>query len=277
MHTYNRIRRRLSQNRLDDAPASSNRSGRSRLKYIIGSLVTIAGYVAGIVSVGCNCMQPDGRDTMCEGPHDFIPAPNVAQLEMVYNLDEQIIENRFFLEGAEQWTLASLTELATTALDEWQSSIAPLISDQVHLILARATDMEVDDGAGVEIEPGSDIAGEVTGGSLPSNVTLTTKFGSGLTGRSHRGRVYTPGIPRTSVGTTTVNEVTPVVAGSFSSGWANFFSGLIANVENCDHHVIVSYCFNKAWRTTADITTVINYSTEVTLDSQRRRLPGRGQ
>jgi len=214
---------------------------------------------------------------MCTGTHDFIPAPNVAQLELVMTLDGQIIENRVFIEGAAQWTLASLLELATVASDEWQSSIAPLISDQVQLILVRATDMEVDDGAGVEFEPASVITGEITGGSLPSNVTLTTKFGSGLTGRSNRGRVYTPGIARSTVGTSAVNEVTPVVAGGFSAGWANFFSGLIANADNADHHVVVSYCFNNTWRTTANIVQVINYSTNQTLDSQRRRLPERGQ
>jgi len=214
---------------------------------------------------------------MCTGTHDFIPAPNICQLELVYDLDDQIIENRVFIEGSDQWTLATMAELAANAAQAFETNLSPLLSDQLQLTLVRCTDMEVDDGAGVEYEPVTAIFGDISGGSLPNNVTLTTKFGSGLTGRSNRGRVYTPAIPRSSVATAAVNEVTAEVAGDFSSSWGNFFNDLIGGTDNAARHVVVSYCFNNTWRTVANVVGVISYSTNQTLDSQRRRLPERGQ
>ena len=214
---------------------------------------------------------------MCTGTHDFIPAPNVAQLELIQRLDGQKIENRVFIEGTDQWTSTSLQELAEAAASAWAAELAPLLSDQLSLVLVRASDMEAEFGDVVEFEPDPVPVGGVTGGSLPNNVTLTTKFSSGRKGRSYRGRVYTPGIPRASVGTSAVNEVTAVLAGDFSSSWGNFFATTISLTDNAVHHVIVSYCFNLNWRTTAEVTNVTGYSTNVTIDSQRRRLPERGE
>jgi len=277
MDIYKRILRALSRSRPDDDPENPGQGMSRRLFSALWVAATIASYSLGLVTDDCSCMQSEGRDTMCTGPHDFIPATAVAQVELIYNLDGQIIENRVFLRGSEQWTLASLAEIGPAAVDSWTTNLAPLLSDQLQLVLIRSTDMEVQDGAGVEYEPPTIPTGVETGGSFPNNVTLTTKFSSGLTGRTHRGRVYTPGIPRSAVTTSAVNEVTEVLAGDFSSSWGNFFDDFIAAVGNATNHVIVSYCFNKTWRTVAELTNVIGYSTNVTLDSQRRRLPERGQ
>jgi len=277
MHIYNRISRALRRSRPEDGAGSPNEGMSRRLASSLWVVATIVSYTLGIVTDDCSCMQSEGRDTMCTGTHDFIPAPNICQLELVYDLDDQIIENRVFIEGSDQWTLSTMAELATNAAQAFETNLSPLLSDQLQLTLVRCTDMEVDDGAGVEYEPVTAIFGDISGGSLPNNVTLTTKFGSGLTGRSNRGRVYTPAIPRSSVATAAVNEVTAEVAGDFSSSWGNFFNDLIGGTDNAARHVVVSYCFNKTWRTVANVVGVISYSTNQTLDSQRRRLPERGQ
>lgn len=214
---------------------------------------------------------------MCTGTHDFIPAENVASLELIYVLDGQRIENRLYILGSAEWTESDIRELAETAETAWTDNLAPIISDQVQLVMCRAKNLSNEFGAVFEHEPTSVVTGDVTGGSMPNNVTLTTKFASGFSGRSRRGRVYTPGIPRVSVGTSAINEVTPVVAGQFSSAWGTFFENIVTLVDNATNHVVVSYCAEGEWRTSGLVTPITAYSTNATLDSQRRRLPERGQ
>ena len=213
---------------------------------------------------------------MCTGPRGFIPAEDTARVELIYLLDGQRLENVFYIQGISAWTAENLLDLATNAANRWAADMANLLSDQLSLVMVRATSLNSESDFGVEYEPDPIPTGEVTGGSMPNNVTLTTKFVSGLTGRSRRGRVYTPGIPRSSVGTSAVNEVTPVLAGDFSSSWANFFTNLIGLTDNAVAHVVASFCGDKEWRTTALLTPILSYTTNVTLDSQRRRLPERG-
>jgi len=214
---------------------------------------------------------------MCTGLHDFIPATAIAQLELVYLLDGQIVENRVMIQGGDQWLETDLNALADAAIVAVEAHFMPLMSDQCSLSLVRAKDMEVQDSFAVEKEPAAPIFGDDAGGSLPNNVTLTTKFNSGRAGRSFRGRAYNIAIPRSAVATAAINEVTPELAGTYSAAWGNFFTDVITEVDNALRHVVVSYCHNKVWRLVAEITAISYYTTNVTLDSQRRRLPERGQ
>jgi len=213
---------------------------------------------------------------MCTGPRPFIPAGNAVKLDLIYTLDLQRVMNVVYINGADVWSSENMQDLASNAAGQWETNIAPLVADNLQLVLVRVTALNVPSAFGVEYEPVTPIFGDVSGGSLPNNVTLTTKFSSGLTGRSRRGRIYTPAIPRSSVTTSAINEVTAVLAGDFSSSWANFFADLVASTDNAAAHVVASFCADGEWRDEALLTPVISYSTNVTLDSQRRRLPERG-
>lgn len=214
---------------------------------------------------------------MCTGSHAFIPAADVARLELIYTLDSQRLQNVLYFLGNQEWIDADVRELAETAATAWETNVAPVVSDELLLVLTRAQAIHTEEGAVFEFEPATTIAGAITGGSFPNNVTLTTKFASGFAGRSRRGRVYTPGIARASVATGAVNEVSSVTAGGFSSAWGTFASDIVDLVDRAIQHVVVSYCSDGAWRTNALVTPILSYSTNVTLDSQRRRLPERGQ
>jgi len=213
---------------------------------------------------------------MCTGPRPFIPAGNAVKLDLIYTLDLQRVMNVVYIDGQDVWSSENMQDLAANAANSWETNIAPLVADNLQLVLVRVTALNVPSAFGVEYEPVTPIFGDVSGGSLPNNVTLTTKFSSGLTGRSRRGRIYTPAIPRSSVTTSAINEVTAVLAGDFSSSWGNFFTELVGGTDNAAAHVVASFCADGEWRDAALLTPVISYSTNVTLDSQRRRLPERG-
>src|SRR6187551_1289250 len=142
MDIYKRILRALSRNRPDDGPETPTQGMSRRLFSALWVAATIVSYSLGLVTDDCPCMQSDGRDTMCTGTHDFIPAPNICQLELVYSLDGQVIENRVFIEGSDQWTLATMSELAVNAAGAWETNLAPLLADNLQLTLVRCTDME---------------------------------------------------------------------------------------------------------------------------------------
>lgn len=277
MNVYNRILASLRRIRPEDASKSFPAKQRPWVALGLSILATLAGaYVATHI---CECQHKEvqGRYVMCIPPRPFIPATNVAKLDLIYTLDEQRVMNVVYILGGSAFTSEDLLSLCTEAITSWEANVAPQVSDNVQLVKVQARSMVAPSAFGVELEPVTPVFGDVSGGSLPNNVTLTTKFSTGLTGRSFRGRIYTPGIPRSSVAVGAINEVSDVIAGDFSAGWATFFGDIISAASNALAHVVLSFCQNKEWLSIAEATPVISYSTNVTLDSQRRRLPERGE
>lgn len=210
---------------------------------------------------------------MCTGTHPFIPAERTARLELICLANEQIVENVVYIKGTEEWNSASLEELVDNAITAWPNQLGDEISEGVQLSKVRATDVSFEDSFQVEKEPTEPTFGSGGADILPNNVTLATKFLSGHAGRSWRGRVYNIGLYGSQV---TGQAVSSVTAGNISSNWASFFGYLTDFTDNASGHVVVSYCHDGEWREVAQTTPVTSYVTEVFIDSQRRRLTGRG-
>lgn len=208
---------------------------------------------------------------MCTGPHTFIPAPDTARVNMKYTSNGQKVQNVLYFQKAGGWDSAGLTDLVAAVSARWDQIIKPVQNNGISLDTIEAVDAETEGGIGATTTVG--VAGGNSGGALaPNNVTLVTKFSSNLTGRSHRGRVYFIGLGKDMI---SGNQAASGVSDGINTMWSDFF--LAVETDTDSEHVIVSYCHLKAWRTTAEVTQVTNYSTENNLDSQRRRLTGRGQ
>lgn len=210
---------------------------------------------------------------MCTGTHDFIPAPSVARLDLRYLEFGQQMQNTLYFLGTAQWDATSLEDLVDAAIANWAAEMGSTTAIAVQLANVKAQDMEVEEGVAVEKAPVTATYGTRNNEPMPSGTTVATKFSSVLSGRSHRGRVYNVGLTDDMIGGNALNGV---VDGDISSNWSSFIAAIIAGTANATNHVIVSYCHNKVWRTTAEITPVIGYSTDVYIDSQRRRLTNRG-
>jgi len=208
---------------------------------------------------------------MPTGPRPFIPADRCARLELIYVQNGQICENVVYVRGTENWGTSDLTELANSARVAWDATLGVQANENTVLSMIRATAIDVFPAAQVEVP--STAAGNQTGAGVPGNVTVVTKFSGGLTGRSTRGRAYFVGLDN---GDVDGNQLVAGRADDFSIAWESFFSDLHDAVHNEPQHVIVSYVEDNDWRTEALVTQVINYSTDNNLDSQRRRLTGRG-
>lgn len=210
---------------------------------------------------------------MCDGPHDFIPANATAKLELIYEVTSQRCENVVYIQRDGGWNADLLALLANSVEQAYIDNLAPQQGAAVDLVLVRATDVSADDSFGYEIEPSSAAVGARNEQIMPGNVTVVTKFATGRTGRSNRGRAYWVGLTEIQCGGNTLNGG---YADAISAAWAGFFNDLNVAVAAIQH-VVASYCHNGAWRSAAVLTRVTNYSTDFNLDSQRRRLNGRGQ
>lgn len=203
----------------------------------------------------------------------FIPVPNVAQVELVFQISSAIAENIFHVRKSSPYSAADLIALRNL-VDNWDStSYASRRSNTVSLfrIISKALDSlgsPVDDYGLPTPRFGGTAASAVT-----NNTAFALKKATGLTGRSFRGRLYFVGLPATVVeaGTQTVSAVAAnlIVAA---------LNTLITSLAAAGHTLgVVSYMSNGAWRSEGLFTPVTGWVyTDRVLDSQRRRLPGRG-
>lgn len=114
-------------------------------------------------------------------------------------------------------------------------------------------------------------AGNNAGGFTPANVAIVASHRTAKRGRSYRGRSYVGGIPVTQVDTPTT------LAGSTATAFANGFASLRGTLDthNLDH-VVATKQHNGAVVSPAEVNSVISTVVDTLLDSQRRRLAGRG-
>lgn len=208
---------------------------------------------------------------MCTGTHDFIPAALTARVNINYLGNGQHMANVLHFRNATGWDETSLATLADKVLLAWTHNLQSLTSNAIQVDSVQATDVSTESGVGVVLDGGSTFGTNTDAAGAPNNVTAATKFGSGLTGRSFRGRVYFVGMTKAQ---TTGNALSTGVATALTNAWEDFFQEIFDSTAA--EHVIVSYCHNKAWRTTAVVTPVTQYSTNNDSDSMRRRLNTRG-
>jgi hypothetical protein len=114
--------------------------------------------------------------------------------------------------------------------------------------------------------------GTAGGNPQPNNVTFALARKSGLRGRSFNGRVYWPGI---SSGQISANNIlSAVVAAAMVAALQTLDDGVTALDAIA---VIVSWQHDHVTVTEGVVSEIVDWLfTDTTLDSRRRRLPGRG-
>lgn len=198
--------------------------------------------------------------------------PNAVQAEVRYLLNLQQVENTLSFFNSDGFSPVELDDLAEAVYTWWHDSLAAVQSTDVKFseVLVRSLDFaQPYEGS---FTPPSAATGSIATEAMPGNVTLSVSFRSGATGRSNRGRNYMVGIPRSQVegaiadagyGDDVVAAYTALLGeGALPAGW---------------QWVIVSRFLDKVQRDPG-VTIAVNSVRLVDLivDSQRRRLPGRG-
>lgn len=197
--------------------------------------------------------------------------PGLMRLEMHYLWREQHCMNVFWLNSNLHETSETLEhELAGTFVNWWKSEIAPLISSTVQLYEVTVKELRPD-GVAVLHTDGLPANGAKSETALPNNVSLAVHWGTGLVGRSRHGRTFHLGITTDFVNGNFVTNANDIQAA---------YDALRTTLDNITLNVefsVVSFVLQNAWRRDPLITPISGVAVEATIDSQRRRLPGRGQ
>lgn len=209
--------------------------------------------------------------TTRENAMPFVPFNNVIKLEAIFTLDGQRVQNVHHYLVDETPDVDTCEELAISYRSWWLDAPRNDVSSSLALTMIKCTIMETEFSPGIEYVTGLPLSGNVASPHLPNNVTLAVKWGTGLRGRSFRGRTYHLGLCESQVTGSRVNsESIPPMLG--------YYGDLITLATDVGPAVmcIASRFQGGLERTVGVATPVISVSIDSVIDSQRRRLPGRG-
>lgn len=203
----------------------------------------------------------------------FIPVPNTVLVELFFTQDSQQLENTLYFSRADTWDTTEMTALAD-AINAWViANISPLQSNTVLYRGCKVTDLSSATAPAVERTLAVAQAGGLSQPAMPNSTTLAIKFSTAGRGRSSRGRNYIIGLIEDSV---VNNNVAASVANSYVTAYS-LLNGTTV-LPTGSFWVVVSRFLNNAPRTTGIAQDVNNVGlTDTIVDSQRRRLPGRGR
>jgi hypothetical protein len=194
-------------------------------------------------------------------------------VEFIYVWNGIICENQVHVLGVEDFTPETLLTLWTTSQTWWNQYMKPLAHTSLSLTRIKCKAQYAPDAPVLDEAVLPPIAGTDAGFFVPNNVSFALKLATGLAGRSARGRWYAVGL----TGNQVLNGVS--LKTNYASTYVVALNALKqAYAAQGFTLCITSYRTNNAWRAEAVSWPVsgILY-TDVNLDSQRRRLAGRGK
>ena len=204
---------------------------------------------------------------------EYIPVPNCAQLEFIYDWGGQRCMNVLHYVKETPWNAASLLELCQETGALWTATFPTRLPATLLLVTIKATDLASETGPVVNHQAGLPIAGSSVSPSLPNNVALVITKRTAQRGRSFRGRIFHPGLTEAAV---VGNQVPPASVTDLVNIWSSLLTiDLPISLEDAVM-VVVSRFAEGQPRVTGVTTFVTNLTSDGTVDSQRRRLPGRG-
>lgn len=202
----------------------------------------------------------------------YIPVSNTAQVELLYSFDVQPIETVLHYIGVTGLDSTKLTNLANSIITYWKASLVSHFVSTVQLQNVKVTDLTTQTGPTVTVPVTSGNVGTRAGAQMPNNVAWCFTKRTAQRGRSFRGRLYHFGMSEADV---TGNVFSATEGNSLLSAYGGLLG--VTNTDGTWTMAVVSRYSGNQPRITGIATPVIALTTDGVVDSQRRRLPGRGQ
>lgn len=208
----------------------------------------------------------------------FIPVPDTLQVETVFELYGQVVENTAYFKNDAGWTESSISDFLDAMRSLVETDLMPSLSTAIKFVRLIGTLLDAVDSLGIVLSVTPPVTGSNVGAGLPNNSAYVITFNTATRGRSGRGRNYIAGL------TTADESDANTVNDMFRTGIIAYYTALKAlGSENGATMVVASrYSGVDADgkpipRATGVTYPITGFSTfDRTLDSQRRRLPGRG-
>lgn len=197
--------------------------------------------------------------------------PNTVQVDMLFTQFGQNVEMRHYVDNLAPVDAAALEEIAGVYQVWLSGELMPLLGSELTFRGVQTRDLTTADGAEFLLLQTPPQAGGSTTGTAPGNVTIAVSLRSAHRGRSARGRSYVPGMP---VAGLNGNALFP----TFATDLQDAFNSLISAIQTAGRIlVVVSRFLDNVERTAPVLYEIITaVLTDTSVDSQRRRLNGRG-
>lgn len=203
----------------------------------------------------------------------FIPVPETVRVEMRYNYVSQQVENTLYFKCNTGINTSKMQDLGEYLITDWNTNVKTGSPDSLRLREVYIIDLTTAVAPAVTVTTGLPSDGAANIQSAPNNVSLTCSFRTFGRGRSSRGRNYLLGVREDEVANN-------VVDATFKNRWSEFFNDITDPFPLSDDWTwsVVSLIENKAPRSEGLVQQVLTHVyVDSTVDSQRRRLPGRGR
>lgn len=201
----------------------------------------------------------------------FQPVPQVVEVNINQRLHGEQVQNNLHLIAYSPWTQERM-QVAAGEVATWVGdTLYAYLSNQLTMVSIKVTDLSGQEAGVYEFVPTVPVAGQVGQPALPGNAACVVSFRTALRGRSGRGRNYIAGIAE---GDVNGNQF----ANTFVQAMGNSYGALAAGLgAQAMYHVVVSRFFNGNPRPEGRAAAVTSYLVDGFVDSQRRRLAGRGE
>lgn len=203
----------------------------------------------------------------------FQPAPGIMQAIMEFSSNGQIMQNRLHVRSTETIGVGACEDLGATIKSWWNDELKAFVGTGTTLDAVKVRDLGEEFGAFFNYTAGLPLAGTLASPNMPGNVTAVVSWGSGLTGRSTRGRTYHVGLTESQCLTNLLESAAqsalgaayaelPGILRAFSAEWT------LVVLSRTHNHVPLAEAIGYE---------IVSSAVDQLLDSQRRRLSGRGQ
>lgn len=197
--------------------------------------------------------------------------PGLMRVELHFLQLQQHTMNVFWVKSNLNETTPVQEQLIAGSFKNWWSTEArPFISNEMQLYEIVVKELRPD-GIAILYTEDLPVDGQKSEQPLPNNVALAVHWGTGLIGRSRHGRTFQGGLT-----TDSILGNTCTIAAQIQSA----YDALRTTLDNITLNVefsVVSFVSGGFWRQQPLVTPISGVAVESTLDSMRRRLPGRGQ
>ncbi len=204
----------------------------------------------------------------------FVPFPQTAQFDLRLTVQGQECNSSLYFDvpfGTE-WFEEGLLAVASDLSEWWDTSLRPLVSNQVRLVEVRGTSLASQNAPVASFSEITPLIGIQEQQPMPNNVTFSVSFRTGFRGRGARGRNYAYGLVENQVNG---NVVDPTLVDQWVAAYKQLRT---YDFSTPAEWVVASRWYQKVRRIQGVTTPITNVVVaDYYVDSQRRRLPGRGR
>lgn len=205
----------------------------------------------------------------------FQPVADTVEVSVQGSMDSQLIENKFYVHVGEAVTQAIVERLAELFADWATATMAAQLPSDWTFTRAVARDLTAEASFEAVNADGAGTAGGLSGGRMSNNSTLAIHRNTGFSGKKAKSRIYWPGISASSI--SGADHISTASGAAMVSALNTLRSLVLADTTATFTYGYVQRIVNGVKLAAGNFIEVTGHSLiDTILDSQRRRLPGRG-